>query len=381
MPGHQIRLARENTDALFQLVRPDTLYERPVAERHRLIFYLGHLEAFDWNLIARTTLDRPAFHPAFDKLFAFGIDPDPGNGPSDVPRDWPGIEEVRDYCLRVRRELDPLFSAVPEQLQHVALEHRLMHSETLAYLLHNLPYSQKLGESEHIGPQHVADNPLVDVPAGCAQLGLAENGAFGWDNEFTAHRVPVPAFRISRYKITNGEYLEFVREGAAAPHFWVERNGEYFYRGMFQEFPLPLAWPVYVTHEEATAYATWRGAMLPTEEQWHRAAEGARPVNVDFARWDPVAVNTTPEGNSIHGVAQMAGNGWEWTRSVFGPFPGFTPFPFYRGYSSDFFDGGHYVMKGGSPRTAMCMMRESFRNWFRPNYPYVYASFHLTEAA
>ncbi|HXN47770.1 MAG TPA: hypothetical protein VN893_14080, partial [Bryobacteraceae bacterium] len=43
--------ARTNTDALFGVVRPGSLYERPIAERHRIVFYIGHLEAFDWNLL------------------------------------------------------------------------------------------------------------------------------------------------------------------------------------------------------------------------------------------------------------------------------------------------------------------------------------------
>ena len=50
-------------------------------------------------------------------------------------------------------------------------------------------------------------------------------------------------------------------------------------------------------------------------------------------------------------------------------------FSFYPGYSADFFDGKHYVMKGGSARTAACMLRRSFRNWFQPHYQYVYAGF------
>ena len=61
------------------------------------------------------------------------------------------------------------------------------------------------------------------------------------------------------------------------------------------------------------------------------------------------------------------------------PLPGFEPFPFYRGYSADFFDGKHFVMKGGSARTAACMLRRSFRNWFQPHYPYVYAKFRCVE--
>jgi formylglycine-generating enzyme required for sulfatase activity len=84
-------------------------------------------------------------------------------------------------------------------------------------------------------------------------------------------------------------------------------------------------------------------------------------------------------GESRHGVAQTIGNGWEWTSTVFAPFPGFQQFPFYPGYSADFFDGKHFVMKGGSPRTARVLLRPSFRNWFRADYPYVYAGFRMVE--
>jgi iron(II)-dependent oxidoreductase len=145
---------------------------------------------------------------------------------------------------------------------------------------------------------------------------------------------------------------------------------------MFGEIPLPLDWPVYATHAEASEYAKWRGGSLPSEVQFHRAAEGATAVNADFERWDPVPVNF-PEGQSRYGVAQLVGNGWEWTSTVFSAFPGFEPFPFYPGYSADFFDGKHFVIKGGSPRTAACMLRSSFRNWFRPDYRYVYAAFRI----
>jgi formylglycine-generating enzyme required for sulfatase activity len=92
-------------------------------------------------------------------------------------------------------------------------------------------------------------------------------------------------------------------------------------------------------------------------------------------RWDPGAVNAFPAGRSHCGIDGMLANGWEWTSSLFAPFPGFEAFPFYRGYSADFFDGKHYVLKGGSPRTEQSMLRRSFRNWFQPHYPYVYAGF------
>jgi len=392
----QLDSARAQTDRLFEILSPEALYSRPIPERHRLIFYLGHLEAFDWNLICRRTLDIPSFHSAFDKLFEFGIDPPVGQAPQDQPSDWPSQAEVRSYVRRTRSTIDEVLGDAPEQIFHVALEHRLMHAETLAYLLHEAPYSHKLakdqpatGSAKHIVPR------MIDIPTGTATLGQ-RHGAFGWDNEFAEHDVRVPAFSVRKYKVTNGEYLNFVRAGAAVPHFWSQRDGQWHYRGMFAEVPLPLNAPVYVAYAEAAAYAKWAGKKLLTEAQFHRAAFGSplgkeRPYpwghefpdrelgNFDFNQWDPIDVDGSPAGDSAFGVSQLTGNGWEWTATQFGPFPGFDPFAFYPGYSKNFFDEEHYVLKGGSPRTAACMLRRSFRNWFRPDYPYVYATFRLVE--
>ena len=110
------------------------------------------------------------------------------------------------------------------------------------------------------------------IPAGPATLGLTPNGAFGWDNEFEAHTVEVPPFSVTQHKVTNGEYLEFVKQGAEPPFFWADRGGGWEFRGMFSEYALPLDAPVYVTQEQAEAYARWRGMRLPREAEFHRAA-------------------------------------------------------------------------------------------------------------
>jgi formylglycine-generating enzyme required for sulfatase activity len=157
------------------------------------------------------------------------------------------------------------------------------------------------------------------------------------------------------------------------------------------------SWPVYVSYAEAEAYCRWKGTALPTEEQYHRAAFGTpdgaerqfpwgnippqpRHGNFNFQRWNPTPVNAHPAGQSAFGVEDLVGNGWEWTSTVFAPFHGFEPFPFYPGYSADFFDGNHYVMKGGSPRTSALLLRRSFRNWFQPRYPHVYTSFRCVQS-
>jgi formylglycine-generating enzyme required for sulfatase activity len=161
---------------------------------------------------------------------------------------------------------------------------------------------------------------------------------------------------------------------------------------MFDEVPVPPDSPVYATHQQASAYARWADASLPTEAQWHRAAYadddrpypwgGSHPTsehgNFDFIEWDPVPVAKYPAGDSPYGVRQMLGNGWEWTSTPFAGFEGFEARSYYPGYSANFFDGDHYVLKGGSPRTAHRLLRRSFRNWYRSEYPYVYGTIRLT---
>jgi len=418
--------ARLHTDHLFEILRADALYERPIAERHRLIFYLGHLEAFDWNLFRQQRSSLKSFHPSFDQLFAFGIDPVDGGLPTDRVEDWPSVAEVIRYNARARREIDAFLetgeqegngdsSTIPAAtLLHVAVEHRLMHAETLAYLFHRLPYAQKFSQPQPSVATQAAGPEMVWIPDGRATLGLSRQHAddFGWDNEFASHQIDVAEFLIDKFMVTNGEFLQFVLAGGydhrmlwkesdwdwiqsqqiRCPAFWQKHDGPWTWRGMFEEVPLPLDWPVYVSHAEASAYARWAGKSLPTEAQWHRAAygdpSGTERIfpwgnddriegrgNFHFFRWDPSPVDAFPENVSAFGLAGQLGNGWEWTSTEFAPFPGFVPFAFYPGYSANFFDGHHFVLKGGSSQTAAPLLRRSFRNWFQPHYQYVYAGF------
>jgi iron(II)-dependent oxidoreductase len=398
----ELKAARTESDLLFRVLKPEAIYERPIAERHRVIFYIGHLDGFDAIQICREGLGRKSPDPELDSLFQAGIDPDSAHLPSDTPRDWPTLEQVQAYVSRCRERVDASLEDAPEDTVYMSLEHRLMHLETLAYMFHNFPYGLKISD-QTITPKPSRkrqrprfENPWLPIPAGLAILGKPHDGSFGWDNEYEQLCKNVPAFRIQRYNVSNGEYLRFVEQGATPPHFWTKRDNGFFYRGMLEEIPLPLDWPVYVTQQEAGAYAKWLRKSLPTEEQFHRAAYGTpsgqlRPYpwgnaepsrehgNFDFGRWDPEPVYANPAGDSAFGVSQLVGNGWEWTSTVFAPFPGFQPRASYPGYSANFFDGDHYVMKGGSPRTAARLLRSSFRNWFRRDYPYTYATFRCVE--
>ena len=394
--------------ALFTIPIGEAYYDRPIPLRNPIVFYEGHLPAFTVNTLIKLALKRDGIDPDFEILFARGIDPESeeaARAPTDF---WPSRDDVQAYGRKAEEQIvgalcdGPIDDGlVPQRWNAEAaltiLEHELMHQETLLYLFHELQYERKnwiapLRANAPLPSSRGAEKSMARVPGGSATLG-ADRSEFGWDNEFPSMRIDVDTFAIDRHNVTNGDYLDYVRaNGATPPHFWLERDGAWYRRGMFELAPLPLDCPVYVTYEEASAYAAWRGKRLPTEAEYHRAAFGtpsgeerlfpwgdalpdASRGNFGFANWDPVPIGSYPEGVSAWGVHDLIGNGWEWTSSLFEPFPGFEPMSSYPVYSADFFDGKHYVLKGASPATAPELIRRSFRNWYRPGYPFAYATF------
>jgi gamma-glutamyl hercynylcysteine S-oxide synthase len=424
------RRTRARSASIFGIVPIETRLARPIALRHPIIFYEGHIPAFYVNTLLKKGLGMQGVDAALERLFARGIDPESEAAAEERQiQQWPSRDELGAYVAEADQQIErALLNAALDrpdrpllrgaQAVWACLEHEAMHQETLLYILHRVPSSQKRRPAEPI-PAFERNPPpepmtFVPIPSGWTTLGADDSELFGWDNEFAAHRVHVPGFRMARHKVTNADWLEFIdaggytraelwtpddwrwvaSSGLSCPPFWTRHGVEWFWRGMFDELRLPLAWPVYVTHAEACAFARWRGGRLPTEAEYHRAAFGTPdrgerrlpwgddPADstrgrFDFAGWDPTPVGSHPAGASAWGIDELVGNGWEWTSTVFAPFPGFEPMASYPEYSADFFDGRHFVMKGASPATAVELVRRSFRNWFRPQYPYVYSSFRV----
>ncbi|MCU1350485.1 MAG: egtB, partial [Acidobacteria bacterium] len=392
------REGRRRTKEIFAIPVAEAYFDRPIALRNPVVFYEGHLPAFCINTLIKLALRQDGIDERLEELFARGIDPDSEDAVKDPGSLWPPRAAVQAYgttadsmierALREERIED---DGVPQlrraESAFAILEHEQMHQETLLYMLHNLPYERKvarppLGRPAISPSSRDGRNEPIAIPAGRATLGADRDDlGFGWDNEFPRQRVDVDAFSIDRHSVTNGDWLAYMEAtGAPAPHFWRRVGGAWLRVGMFALEPLPLDAPVYVMHEEAEAYARWRGGRLPSEAEYHRAAYGtpsgeerrypwgdaapdATRGNFGFASWDPVPVGSYPDGASAWGVHDLVGNGWEWTSTIFDGYPGFVPMPSYPVYSSDFFDGQHYVMKGASPVTAHELIRPSFRNW------------------
>ncbi len=418
---------RRRSRALFDSVAPEAYFERPIPLRNPICFYEGHIPAFSVNTLVKRGLGRRGVDEAYEVLFERGIDPEDESAVPGARGGWPSREEILAYGDAADRLVfDALANAEIEDVESPVLKHGLaawtilehepMHQETLAYMWHRLPYAKKVRPAEVLGPVRGGEPPpaaAIRIPAGRATLGASpEEIPFGWDNEFPRLVVDVPSFSIDAHSVTNRDFLAFVEEGGYErdelwsdegqdwknvhavrhPLFWEKRGDAWIWRGQWEEVPLPPAWPVHVSHAEASAYARWKGRRLPAETEYHRAAFGTpegrersfpwgeeppdeRRGNFDFRYADPAPAGSHPAGASAWGVHDLVGNGWEWTSTVFDGFPGFAPMASYPNYSADFFDGRHYVLKGASPLTAKELVRRSFRNWFRGNYPYLYAKF------
>jgi iron(II)-dependent oxidoreductase len=305
----------------------------------------------------------------------------------------------------------------------LALLHEYMHAEAITYTRQTLGYCAPQLKIEYsaILPSPQPAEKLGDayIPGGRFWLGSVADGSFVFDNEQWAHEVEIRPFAISRTAVTNAEFAAFVddggyrrrqfwseegwqwRECAGAEHplYWQRQaNGRWLRRNFNQWVPLEERHPVlHVNWYEADAYCRWAGRRLPTEAEWEMAAcaeptsdgsgitrhkrrypwGGELPTpacaNLDWRAMGCLDVAALPDGESAFGCRQMIGNVWEWTSSDFGPFPGFAPGP-YKEYSAPWF-GDHKVLRGGCWATRSRLIRNNYRNFYKPDRRDVWAGF------
>lgn len=334
-------------------------------------------------------------------------------------------EQARTFCRAVRSAALDALDALPDAPAGrpdeagfafgMVASHEYQHTETMLQALNLRPGAPLLRETSVLpaGRPGVAGTSVL-VPGGPFVLGVdAETEPYSLDNERPAHVVDVPAFRIGRVPVTNGEWRQFVdgggytqarwwsdrgwqyrlSAGLTAPQFW-NSDGRTRTRFGYHE-DLPPDEPVqHVTYFEAEAYAAWAGARLPTEVEWEKACVwdpvtesrrrypwGAqqpsdRHANLGAAALRPAPVGAYPAGASAYGAEQLLGDVWEWTSSPLRPWPGFVPMIYDR-YSQPFFDGDYRVLRGGSWAVEPAILRPSFRNWDHPYRRQIFSGVRL----
>ncbi len=413
----RLRNAWHRSDQILGLIPDDAWHERPIGLRHPFLFYLGHLPAFAWNQVCRGALGEGHLDPKLDVLFERGIDPDDAaQAQGQSIHEWPTVEETLAYRDEVRRVMltrigDVLARSDDELCEHgrvlqLVVEHEAMHHETLLYMVAECPRGMIVRPATIAAPSSGEERAAraIQIPAGQVVMGANWHEIqFGWDNEFGKDVQNVAAFEIDSLPVTNREWLEFYERTNASsvmfPNTWLIGSRGIDVKTVFGPVPFELAerWPVQVTGEQARMYCAHRRGRLPTEAEIRRAAYGspdgesrrypwgnaeasAAHGNFDFYHWFPLPVGSTPAGSSAFGVEELVGNGWEWTSTPFAPLPDFRPWArTYSGYSADFFDGAHDIVFGASWASDLALLRPSFRNWYRRNYPYPFTSFRVVK--
>ncbi|KAJ5900851.1 Ergothioneine biosynthesis protein 1 [Penicillium subrubescens] len=466
------------------MIPREELLSKPIKLRNALIFYLGHIPTFLDIHLTRALRGKPTDPKYYKQIFERGIDPDVENpehchAHSEIPDEWPALDEILDYSERVRNRTRSVLeegSALHDRCLGEALwigfEHEAMHLETFLYMLLqsektlppvgvDIPDFAKLA---HLAKQNEKPNKWFKIPQQSFTIGLDDTDAnalpkdsFGWDNEKPHRSVQVQAFEAQARPVTNGEYVKYLQANRLRelPASWtlVHSNQDYpISKGITESSPsatedfmnnfavrtvfgllsLDLAqdWPVIASYDELASYAKWAGCRIPTykevrsiylyaeqlrgahahqttnghsngvngssngvngtsngvkhaingsartssqaNSQVFRALDGC---NVGFQNWHPVPV--TPNGDKLAGQGDLGGV-WEWTSTPLTAHEGFKAMEIYPGYTSDFFDGKHNIIQGGSwatmPRIAG---RTTFVNWYQHNYLYAWAGARL----
>ncbi len=291
----------------------------------------------------------------------------------------------------------------------LALYHEDMHGEALLMTLQTLGLPAPLVYRMRAEPIVAAERVEGDVvfAGGAFFLGTprAEKDMhFVFDNEKWGQEVALAPFALARRCVTNAEFVCFVEAGGYArrdcwsaegsawrdrahamhPECWRRGEGGWEQRRFDLWRPLAPEEPVvHVNAFEAEAYCAWAGRRLPTEAEWEYAARrGAvqntgEPLaaivaapNLDGAHVGPVSAHA---GASANGLAQLFGNVWEWTSSLFQPYPDFRADP-YAEYSAPWF-GTHRVVRGGSFATRSRLVHPGFRNFYMPARADVFVGF------
>ncbi|KAB8268429.1 aldehyde dehydrogenase family-domain-containing protein [Aspergillus minisclerotigenes] len=456
-------------NATKAMVPREELLSKPIKLRNSLIFYLGHIPTFLDIHLTRALRGKLTEPKSYKLIFERGIDPDVDDpekchSHSEIPDEWPALDDILDYQERVRSRVRSIYqieglaeNRILGEALWIGFEHEVMHLETFLYMLiqserilpppaTERPDFKKLYQEAR---RSMKTNEWFSVPEQTLTIGL--DGAdtndvppttYGWDNEKPARTVTVPAFEAQGRPITNGEYAKYLQanQSRRRPASWVLTHSDENYAiplavngssvGATQDFmsnfavrtvfgPVPLEfaqdWPVMASYDELAEYAEWVGCRIPTFEETrsiylHSAllkerggvnhngepnghsvngylngmngnsyskinpgkprtpdhqpvqypSRDALPVfldldglNVGFKHWHPTPV--IQNGDRLAGQGELGG-AWEWTSTPLAPHNGFKAMEIYPGYTSDFFDGKHNIILGGSwathPRVA-----------------------------
>ncbi|MBK5969747.1 MULTISPECIES: ergothioneine biosynthesis protein EgtB [Thiorhodovibrio] len=373
-------------------------------------WHIAHVSWFFENFLLRPLLPGyKVFHPRFDHLFnSYYEQTDSGFWPRAKRGllSRPTVAEVYDYRRHVDAGMQRLIADCDAQhwplaLEriHIGLNHEQQHQELLLTdIKHHLAFNPLRpayrADLDTSAPEQPVPLTFTTIEGGMTEIGASGEG-FSYDNEHPRHPTWLAPYRLADRLITNGEYLEFIEDGAytnsaiwlsdawgiikqhgwQAPLYWEKIDGAWHEMTLAGLIPLRQALPVcHLSYYEAEAYARWAGKRLPSEAEWEHAA-AKRPITgefVDSGRLHPRAADAGE-------LSQLYGDCWEWTGSAYLAYPGYRPAAGAIGEYNGKFMCNQMVLRGGSCASSSDHLRPSYRNFFYPHERWQFSGLRLAD--
>ena len=381
----------ELDEKLFDLlVDKKFLYEQPNKLRHPLIFYYGHTAVFYINKLVLAGILRNRVNSIYESIFAIGVDEMSWDDLNSKNYTWPTFQETKAYRDEVKNIvldlIDNLEFSMPINWDSfmwiilMGIEHENIHIETSSVLLRELKIDfltkDEIFSYTNESSQNYPKNELLKVKGTNIILQKDRQNPiyYGWDNEFSYHEAKIEDFEASKYLVSNGEFLEFVKDGgyekveffsnegknwlnytnAKHPTFWIKKDDNYFLREINREIPLPLNYPVDVNVYEAEAFCAYKSqklgfeVRLPSEDEYYALYEytnaNEKEANIGLKQFNQSSVDKY----AFDDFYDVVGNVWQWSITPTYPFDGFITHPIYDDFTTPTFDDRHALIKGGS---------------------------------
>lgn len=381
----------ELDEKLFDLLEDKKyLYEQPNRLRHPLIFYYGHTATFFINKLILANIIKQRVNSKFESIFAIGVDEMSWDDLNHKHYTWPTYEETKAYRDEVKQIILNLIDTLtftmpinwnsPMWIILMGIEHENIHIETSSVLLRELDIkflkSEEIFSYKNEALNTYPKNELLEVKGSTVILQKDRTNPiyYGWDNEFSFHKALIKDFKASKYLVSNGEFLEFVKEGgynkpeffssegkewldftqAKYPTFWIKKEDSYFLREINKIVPLPLNYPVDINIYEAEAFCKYKSlklgfeVRLPSEDEYYALYEhtnaGQKEANIGLKQFNQSGVDKY----AFEDFFDVVGNVWQWSLTPIYPFDDFETHPIYDDFTTPTFDDRHALMKGGS---------------------------------
>jgi ergothioneine biosynthesis protein EgtB len=395
---------RNKTNQLCQLLSTEDYVLQTMDDVSPPKWHLGHTTWFFETFLLKPNIKNyQSFNPIFYNIFNSyyeGIGkPFARHHRGFLSR--PTVTEIYKYREYIDHYTSQLINTSLDKniffIIKLGLQHEQQHQELLLmdikYNFSHHPEFIIYQNNEILSSNGRIDLRWIEMKKGIAEIGC-NNDQFCFDNELPLHEQIVYPYSMAARLVTNEEYCEFIEaggyqnpaywladgwqqiqaEGLIAPLYWFLMDKKWFIYTLSGLKPLnPYDPVVHVNYYEADAYARFKKARLPTESEWEHL--------VKLKQLDPEEGNFL-ESNILHpqcGKYQFFGDAWEWTSSLYSPYPGFKPFNGSLSEYNNKFMSNQMVLRGGSCVTPRSHIRATYRNFFQPNKRWQFSGIRLAK--